>query len=72
MKKSFPDPEDLDGYEDLNPEDQEKIKTAWEEGHVADEDIPETARKPEGEDEDEEDEKEDKKKAPKRGKKKVT
>ena len=45
MKKSFSDASELDGYEDLKPEDQEKVNKAWEEGHVADEDIPESARK---------------------------
>jgi hypothetical protein len=29
--------------------DKAKVSTAWEEGHVADADIPDTARKPEGE-----------------------
>jgi hypothetical protein len=62
IKKFFPDPADLDGYEDLKPEDQQKIKTAYEAGHVAEEDIPETAKKPAGEgDEDEEEEKPKKK-----------
>ena len=50
MKKSLTDVSELDGYEDLKPEDQAKITKAWEEGHVADEDIPETAKKPVGED----------------------
>jgi hypothetical protein len=51
MKKSFSDADDLDGFEDLQPADQEKVRQAWDNGHVADEDIPDTARKPEGEDE---------------------
>lgn len=51
MKKSFSKADELDGFEDLQPEDQEKVRQAWDDGHVADEDIPETARKPEGEDE---------------------
>ena len=50
MKKSFESASDLDGYEDLRPEDQQKIDLAWEEGHVADEDIPDSARKEESED----------------------
>ena len=60
MKKSFEEADELDGFEELKDEDQEKIRTAWQEGHVADEDVPETARKPakdgedEGEDEDDE------------------
>ncbi len=48
-----------------SPEDQERLDKAWEDGAVADEDVPETARKPEkdGEDEDAA-EKPKKKKAP--------
>ena len=63
MKKSFESASDLDGYEELRSEDQEKIDKAWEDGEVADEDIPETARKPE-KDGDEDEEKPKKKKAP--------
>lgn len=68
MKKSFEEADELDGFEDLDDDDQEKIRKAWTEGHVADEDIPDTARKPskdeEGEvDDDEDDEKPVKKKA---------
>ena len=50
-KKSFEDVEDLDGFEELNEEDQQKLKTAWEAGHVAEEDIPPTAKKEDGEEE---------------------
>jgi flagellar biosynthesis GTPase FlhF len=46
MKEKFSSAEDLDGFEDLKEEDQERVRHAWEEGRVADEDIPETARKP--------------------------
>lgn len=46
MKKMFEDPSELDGYDDLRSEDKEKVNKAWEDGQVADEDIPETARKP--------------------------
>ncbi len=65
MKKSFEAASELDGYEVLRPEDQERLDKAWEDGAVADEDVPETARKPEkdGEDEDAA-EKPKKKKAP--------
>ncbi|EED79466.1 predicted protein [Postia placenta Mad-698-R] len=64
MKKSFEEADELDGFEDLKDEDQDKIRKAWEEEKVADEDIPETARKPEGEEgEEEEDDKPKKKKA---------
>jgi hypothetical protein len=45
---------DLDGYDDLSSEDKERVDKAWEDGHVADEDIPESAKKPVGEDGDEE------------------
>ena len=50
MKKTFGEGSELDGYEDLRPEDQAKIIKAWQDGHVADEDIPESARKPADED----------------------
>jgi len=46
MKKMFEEPSELDGYEELRPEDQAKVDKAWEDGHVADEDIPESAQKP--------------------------
>ena len=48
-KNQFSEASELDGFEDLKPEDQEKITKAWEDGTVADEDIPESARKPEAE-----------------------
>lgn len=51
MKKSFSTADELDGFDELQPVDQEKVRQAWDDGHVADEDIPETARKPEGDDE---------------------
>jgi hypothetical protein len=54
MKKKFENGSDLDGYEDLKPEDQAKIDKAWEVGHVAEEDIPESARKPAEDDDGEE------------------
>ncbi|KLO15210.1 zf-PARP-domain-containing protein [Schizopora paradoxa] len=63
MKKSFENAADLDGYDELRQEDQEKIDKAWEDGEVADEDIPESARKPE-KDGDDDEEKPKKKKAP--------
>ena len=44
-KKSSDGAEDLDGFEDLSEEDQQKLKTAWEVGHVAEEDIPPTIKK---------------------------
>lgn len=68
MKKSFDEADELDGFEELNDDDQEKIRQAWKEGHVAEEDVPESAQKPakdadEVDDEDEEDAKPAKKKA---------
>jgi hypothetical protein len=51
MKKSFSNADELDGFDDLQPGDQDKVRQAWDDDHVADEDIPETARKPEGDDE---------------------
>lgn len=67
MKKAFEDPTELDGYEEIRPEDQAKVIKAWQEGHVSDEDIPESARKPagdDGEEEVEDEEKPKKKRAP--------
>lgn len=55
MKKNFDSATELDGFDELPAEDQAKVEKAWEEGHVADEDIPDSARKPEDE-EDGEDE----------------
>ena len=70
MKAQFDEADDLDGFEDLNDEDQERIRKAYEVGHVADEDIPESARKPADDaDEDDEDGAKPKKKAAAKGKK---
>jgi hypothetical protein len=69
MKKNFEDASELDGYDDLRPEDQEKVNKAWEEGQVADEDIPESARKaPKNNSGGETDEDEEKEKAKKKKK----
>lgn len=66
MQELYSEPSDLDGFDELKPEDKEKVRKAFQDGHVADEDIPETAKK-EGaageEDEDEEGEKPKKKTA---------
>lgn len=35
MRASFESAEELDGYEDLTPEDQERVRKAFEEGHGA-------------------------------------
>jgi hypothetical protein len=64
MKAQFSDASELDGYEELQPDDQERVKKAYEDGHVAPEDVPESAKKPAGEDGDaEEDEDQPKKKS---------
>lgn len=62
-KEKISDATELDGYEELRPEDQAKLTKAFEEGHVADEDIPDSARKPAGDDGEK-----PKKKAPAKGK----
>ncbi|XP_006463843.1 hypothetical protein AGABI2DRAFT_208769 [Agaricus bisporus var. bisporus H97] len=51
VKKRISEATEIDGYEELNDEDKAKVCTAWDEGHVADADIPDSARKPEGEEE---------------------
>lgn len=63
MKNSFSESSELDGYDELNDEDKARVDKAWEDGHVADEDIPESARKPAADDEDEDEEKPKKKPA---------
>ena len=71
MKEIFDDADDLDGFEDLKDEDQEKIRKAWEDGKVDPADIPESAKKPEeDEDEDEDEEDGEKKKKTKKSSKK--
>ncbi|KAJ7067871.1 hypothetical protein C8F01DRAFT_979409 [Mycena amicta] len=50
IKKLHDEAEELDGYEDLRPEDQKRVVVAFKTGAVDDEDIPESARK-NGEDE---------------------
>ncbi|KAG2068407.1 zf-PARP-domain-containing protein [Suillus decipiens] len=68
MKSQFESADELDGFDDLKDEDKERLRKAWEEGKVADEDIPETARKAPGE-EAEDDEEKPKKRAPAKAKK---
>jgi hypothetical protein len=46
VKEIHPEASDLDGYEDIGDENQAKLIKAWQEGHVDEEDIPESARKP--------------------------
>jgi hypothetical protein len=43
MKNTLGDVEELDGFEELKDEDKDRLRKAWEEGHVATEDVPETA-----------------------------
>jgi hypothetical protein len=35
---------DLDGYNDPRPDDKARVEKAWEDGHVANEDAPDSAR----------------------------
>ena len=50
MKKSFDSASELDVFDELPEEEQAKVEKAWEDGRIADEDIPDSARKPEDED----------------------
>ena len=61
MKKRFQEGSELDGYDNLRPEDQAKIIKAWQDGRIPDEDIPEGARKPARADGSEDDEEKPKK-----------
>ncbi|KAI0938411.1 hypothetical protein AcV5_000102 [Taiwanofungus camphoratus] len=65
MKNVHDEADDVDGFEDLHDDDQDRIRKAWEEGHVANEDIPESARKQTGEDSDDDDEEKPKKRGTK-------
>lgn len=49
VQNQFSAASELDGFEDLNDDDKARVTQAYEDGHVADEDIPDSARKPEGE-----------------------
>ncbi|KAF8528567.1 hypothetical protein JB92DRAFT_770195 [Gautieria morchelliformis] len=64
FKKSFENPDELDGFEELKAADKERVRKAWEDGNVADEDIPESAKKGTGDEEEEEEPKPKKKRAP--------
>ena len=52
LKKRHAEASDIDGFEEISEEDQRRVEKAYEEGHVADEDIPDTARKPAEDDKD--------------------
>jgi hypothetical protein len=62
MKKKLGEASEIDGFEDMSEADQGKITKAWEVGHVAEEDIPESAKKVDEEGEDDEGEAKNKKK----------
>jgi hypothetical protein len=49
IKKNFSEASELDGFEDLTETDKAKVVKAYEDGHIADEDVPDSARQPEGE-----------------------
>jgi len=65
FKDAFDNPDELDGFEELKAVDKERVRKAWEDGKVADEDIPPTAKKTgDAGDAGEDDEKPKKKRAP--------
>ena len=66
MKQALDDASELDGFDDLRDDDQARVRAAFESGKVADEDVPDSARKPAGEDaaDDEDEDKPKKKRAP--------
>ena len=70
FKKSFSAADELDGFEELKAADKERVRKAWEEEKIADEDIPDSAKKGSGEEEEEE-AKPKKKRAPPKKKAKV-
>jgi hypothetical protein len=52
MTISFGEGSEFDGYCELRLEDYAKVVKGWQDGHVADEDIPDSARKRNPADED--------------------
>ncbi|KZT07996.1 zf-PARP-domain-containing protein [Laetiporus sulphureus 93-53] len=46
LKKSVEIADEIDGFHELLPEDQEKVQKAWAEGKIADEDVFKPAKKP--------------------------
>lgn len=66
MKEKVGEANELDGFEEVGDEFQKKIETAWEEGKVADEDVPEGAKKDAGDDDEDGGKKKRKKAAPKK------
>jgi len=71
FKKSFDTADELDGFEELKAVDKDRVRKAWEDEKVADEDIPDSAKKVGGEDDEEEETKPKKKRAPAKKKAKV-
>lgn len=51
VKKNLSEPGELDGFEDLDEADKAKVIKAWEDGHVTEGDIPDSARKLKGKEE---------------------
>ncbi|KAJ7163400.1 hypothetical protein C8R43DRAFT_919079, partial [Mycena crocata] len=45
VKNLYDKASDMDGFDELEDEDKARVARAWEENHVADEDIPDSARK---------------------------
>ncbi|KAG8753133.1 hypothetical protein FRC14_006381 [Serendipita sp. 396] len=43
MKQAYSSAEDVEGFDTLTADDQQKFKTAWEKGHVEADDVPATA-----------------------------
>jgi hypothetical protein len=43
MKKAYTSVDQVEGFNDLNEADQDKVRAAWESEEVASEDIPPTA-----------------------------
>jgi len=51
IKEKQGEASELDGFDDLRPEDQDRVTTALEDGEVAPEDVPASAQKPDDEEE---------------------
>ncbi|GAA5807630.1 hypothetical protein MFLAVUS_001000 [Mucor flavus] len=44
MKSDFSEPSEINGWQDLRPEDQERVQRAWEEGEIPENERPEPAK----------------------------
>lgn len=71
FKKSFDRADELDGFEELKAVDKERVRKAWEDGKVADEDIPASAQVGGGDQDEDDAAKPKKKRAPPKKKAKV-